>query len=195
MKRTVFLPYTVVISALISAGLTAVAFHVAVHIATVFFGRPAPLAAGFIFIGLSPLSAVPAGILAGRQKCIAAGMVILAASMLSAFMTLMAVGGNWHVLGSWQQFRGEGLQALRIWGPYFTVAGLFAGAIVYTRRWRKLRNNMEECRQCGYNLTGNVSGKCPECGSPVPEDLVQREKDGGHDAKAGPRNSQAEPEP
>ncbi|GMU21386.1 MAG: hypothetical protein AMXMBFR13_14790 [Phycisphaerae bacterium] len=25
----------------------------------------------------------------------------------------------------------------------------------------------ELCAQCGYNLTGNVSGVCPECGSPV----------------------------
>ncbi len=24
------------------------------------------------------------------------------------------------------------------------------------------------CRHCGYNLTGNVSGICPECGSPAP---------------------------
>ena len=24
------------------------------------------------------------------------------------------------------------------------------------------------CRQCGYNLTGNVSGRCPECGTDVP---------------------------
>jgi len=23
------------------------------------------------------------------------------------------------------------------------------------------------CRQCGYDLTGNVSGRCPECGTPV----------------------------
>jgi len=24
-----------------------------------------------------------------------------------------------------------------------------------------------ECSKCGYNLTGNVSGRCPECGTPV----------------------------
>ena len=24
------------------------------------------------------------------------------------------------------------------------------------------------CQQCGYDLTGNVSGVCPECGTPVP---------------------------
>ncbi len=23
------------------------------------------------------------------------------------------------------------------------------------------------CRQCGYNLTGNVSGVCPECGTKI----------------------------
>ena len=26
-----------------------------------------------------------------------------------------------------------------------------------------------ECGNCGYNLTGNVSGVCPECGTPIPE--------------------------
>ncbi|MDO8630091.1 MAG: hypothetical protein Q7R41_06315 [Phycisphaerales bacterium] len=25
------------------------------------------------------------------------------------------------------------------------------------------------CRACGYDLTGNVSGRCPECGAEVPE--------------------------
>ena len=33
------------------------------------------------------------------------------------------------------------------------------------RRWRRLRYN--RCRGCGYSLTGNVSGVCPECGRPV----------------------------
>jgi hypothetical protein len=23
---------------------------------------------------------------------------------------------------------------------------------------------------CGYNLTGNVSGRCPECGASIPEE-------------------------
>jgi hypothetical protein len=25
------------------------------------------------------------------------------------------------------------------------------------------------CRECGYDLTGNVSGRCPECGTPTPD--------------------------
>lgn len=28
----------------------------------------------------------------------------------------------------------------------------------------------DECPECGYNLTGNKSGICPECGSSVPTD-------------------------
>ncbi len=31
-----------------------------------------------------------------------------------------------------------------------------------------------QCRKCGYNLTGNVSGRCPECGAVVPAGTIQR---------------------
>jgi hypothetical protein len=34
---------------------------------------------------------------------------------------------------------------------------------VYSKlRWRRI--NATDCSSCGYNLTGNVSGICPECG-------------------------------
>ena len=29
------------------------------------------------------------------------------------------------------------------------------------------RERQNRCRSCGYNLTGNVSGICPECGTPT----------------------------
>jgi hypothetical protein len=29
-----------------------------------------------------------------------------------------------------------------------------------------------QCLHCGYNLTGNTSGVCPECGTPVPKQVV-----------------------
>ena len=32
------------------------------------------------------------------------------------------------------------------------------------------------CAHCGYNLTGNVSGVCPECGAPIPDDPHVRRK-------------------
>ena len=34
------------------------------------------------------------------------------------------------------------------------------------QHWRSRRE--ECCRECGYDLTGNESGVCPECGKPIP---------------------------
>jgi hypothetical protein len=31
------------------------------------------------------------------------------------------------------------------------------------------------CQSCGYNLTGNISGICPECGTPIPKDKKEPE--------------------
>ena len=43
------------------------------------------------------------------------------------------------------------------------------------RRDRRLRSDgMPHCVKCDYNLTGNVSGICPECGTPIPADLVRK---------------------
>ena len=36
--------------------------------------------------------------------------------------------------------------------------------------WRILR--MEECAACHYDLTGNLSGTCPECGTLISEGAV-----------------------
>jgi hypothetical protein len=35
-----------------------------------------------------------------------------------------------------------------------------------TRKWRRMRSK-GRCRSCSYDLTGNVSGVCPECGTSV----------------------------
>ena len=48
--------------------------------------------------------------------------------------------------------------------------GLGASAISVAV-WRIIVRKRElkgRCRKCGYNLTGNVSGVCPECGTEVP---------------------------
>jgi hypothetical protein len=34
--------------------------------------------------------------------------------------------------------------------------------------WRLFANDPRYCANCNYDLTGNVSGYCPECGHPVP---------------------------
>ncbi len=68
-------------------------------------------------------------------------------------------------------------------------------AIVAYGMHRRRRREAAACRSCGYDLTGNVSGTCPECGAAVPEDLVRRGDGAGQDSKTGPQNEQAEPEP
>ena len=37
--------------------------------------------------------------------------------------------------------------------------------LYYGRRYRRRRRNL--CVQCGYNLTGNTSGRCPDCGTNI----------------------------
>jgi hypothetical protein len=42
-----------------------------------------------------------------------------------------------------------------------------ATASLLTLARRRARGRQGQCRKCGYDLTGNLSGKCPECGTPV----------------------------
>ena len=49
------------------------------------------------------------------------------------------------------------------WLPFFLV---ILPTVLFW--WLGRRQPMGFCRSCGYNLTGNVSGVCPECGRAVP---------------------------
>jgi hypothetical protein len=49
------------------------------------------------------------------------------------------------------------------------IANLRARRLLKTRLIR-LRGKL--CPQCGYSLTGNVSGLCPECGTPIAQQAV-----------------------
>ena len=49
-----------------------------------------------------------------------------------------------------------------LWMPFLGIA-ITTALIRRTHLWRADRRGI--CRDCGYNLTGNVSGVCPECGT------------------------------
>ena len=54
---------------------------------------------------------------------------------------------------------------VRLTLPLWVPAGLTAAMPCWwliRRPWRRLPGL---CTRCGYNLTGNVSGVCPECGT------------------------------
>jgi len=55
-----------------------------------------------------------------------------------------------------------------VWFAVLSLLGSWA-ALVFTSSWRlRLRRRKRGlCTACGYNLTGNISGICPECGVAV----------------------------
>jgi hypothetical protein len=52
--------------------------------------------------------------------------------------------------------------AIPVWMPILLLALPTA-----TLWYRDRRPPKGHCQNCGYNLTGNVSGRCPECGEPT----------------------------
>jgi hypothetical protein len=51
----------------------------------------------------------------------------------------------------------------------------------FVRFRRRVRNRLGGCVKCGYDLTGNVSGICPECGTPCRP--IAEKRRAGHDLK------------
>jgi hypothetical protein len=68
-------------------------------------------------------------------------------------------------------------QAIRTWSVVipdwflFLTAGIVPFRLAFWfRAWRRMhrRRRLGLCLQCGYDLTGNISGICSECGKPIP---------------------------
>ncbi len=76
--------------------------------------------------------------------------------------------GVWESLGVgwWPRLRPFGagrLVSVPLWMPAVIV-----GLLTAYSWWRDRRRiPAGHCRQCGYDLTGNVSGRCSECGEAV----------------------------
>jgi rRNA maturation endonuclease Nob1 len=51
--------------------------------------------------------------------------------------------------------------------PLLLAGGIALFLIVRAQRIQKNRPSPNDCQRCNYNLTGNVSGICPECGTPI----------------------------
>jgi hypothetical protein len=62
-----------------------------------------------------------------------------------------------------------------LWIPTMVFVGAsFALGTPLFRSWRRRRRGL--CIKCGYDLTGNVSGVCPECGA-----RIERPPSSSHD--------------
>ena len=49
----------------------------------------------------------------------------------------------------------------------FASGGLIFGIFLAIRLLDEPKADANSCEECGYNLTGNVSGRCPECGTEI----------------------------
>ncbi|HNQ24901.1 MAG TPA: hypothetical protein PKK06_17615 [Phycisphaerae bacterium] len=59
---------------------------------------------------------------------------------------------------------------IAVWSFWRMTPGNHGGPI-----WRMIRRRRRAqglCMNCAYNLTGNVSGVCPECGEPITEKVA-----------------------
>ena len=77
---------------------------------------------------------------------------------------------------------GPGPQHAHIWRvscPFWALVAFLASypSVAFIRgplrRWRRRRRG--SCTECAYDLTGNESGVCPECATPVPEPRTRSE--------------------
>jgi hypothetical protein len=68
-----------------------------------------------------------------------------------------------QVYGSWRTWSAP------VWAviPLPLLLGLYSVRVMIAQARLRHRRRMGYCLHCGYNLTGNVSGVCPECGTPV----------------------------
>lgn len=95
--------------------------------------------------------------------------VLMAELLLMFAITLNLVHLPVLGLGDWLQ-RVQQVQFLP-WGlaMFSTSLTAFAWAYFFERSRLKIA-----CPVCDYRLVGNESGRCPECGTPVPEEVRQR---------------------
>ena len=108
------------------------------------------------------VSLLPLGVYAAGSLLVGIRELHLEAVVLVVFYVtagLMVAVSQWGLGGKAIGPLSLGVLLLPIVG--LLLAGSFASTIRRIRRWQRICF----CRGCGYNLTGNVSGICPECGS------------------------------
>jgi hypothetical protein len=91
------------------------------------------------------------------------GRVALAAVLTAALLVWLEPSALPHAVER---------NALRAW----VIAGMLAIVMIVLPRRRVCRPDAS-CGKCGYDLTGNISGVCPECGTPTPQGLIDRWRD------------------
>lgn len=110
-------------------------------------------------------------IVAGRLIWCGGFLLVIVAGRYRPALTemLLALAVVWTFVGVFDP--DNAISALAIlnedafsWG----LLMILVSAIVFLGTRRSYRPNLRLCSKCEYNLTGNVSGSCPECGTEIP---------------------------
>ena len=54
-----------------------------------------------------------------------------------------------------------------LWIPIWMLLAAFGPTTAFLWYTERYRISSGHCKKCGYDLTGNMSGRCPECGAAV----------------------------
>ena len=92
----------------------------------------------------------------------------------TGYMGLIWWRSNPYIADEWSwRWRGIGVigntRRFQVFAPFWQVASGTAilPSIWFLSRFKRARKGY--CPTCFYDLTGNASGICPECGTPVPQ--------------------------
>lgn len=103
-----------------------------------------------------------------RNRILLAFFIFLASSAGGAYLILLSVKSGWVA-----QFKNPGWERWRLWADLCSVGvllcvGLFIGATWYLVKSLSMTKDAAGfCQECSYDLTGNVTRRCPECGKSI----------------------------
>ena len=166
----------------ISALLTATAFGALGHFVTLLWGKP-PSAreTGFVVgschgmirlrveLELGNVTFSPRTDPSPPPMRYGASRASLLGARFTARLRPRTLAMNWTTY-TWTERRHLSIRALcPAWLPAACLASYALSIKAYRALRRRYRFAYGLCAQCAYDLTGNISGTCPECGTAIPK--------------------------
>ncbi len=86
--------------------------------------------------------------------------------------TIDSLRGRLVLTWPWWQSEDEYryMGSVPLWIPILALSALSFVPLLLGRK----RRSLHACAECCYNLTGNTSGICPECGTPIPDEAKEK---------------------